>query len=262
MGCGGRELGSGWGGLIAGRLVGWIQRCRDWKEEESKRTVTERDDLASSCVSCLPLSTPTARTASTSTQTKYPLHSADPLSIPTPYTMSKAPTRPIAFFDVSIGNTPAGRIKMELFSDVVPKTAENFRQLCTGEHRVNHMPIGYKNSIFHRVIPNFMCQGGDFINGDGTGSTSIYGPQFDDENFEVKHDAAGLLSMANSGPGTNGCQFFITTTPAPFLDGKHTVFGKVLGQDSMLVVRKIENVATGPNNRPKLPVTITECGEM
>ncbi|SCZ90271.1 BZ3500_MvSof-1268-A1-R1_Chr9g10772 [Microbotryum saponariae] len=180
--------------------------------------------------------------------------------------MSKAPARPIAFFDVSIGNTPAGRIKMELFSDVVPKTAENFRQLCTGEHRVNHMPIGYKNSIFHRVIPNFMCQGGDFINGDGTGSTSIYGPQFDDENFEVKHDAAGLLSMvspeagtmrANSGPGTNGCQFFITTAPAPFLDGKHTVFGKVLGQDSMLVVRKIENVATGPNNRPKLPVTIT-----
>ncbi|ORY55754.1 cyclophilin-like domain-containing protein [Leucosporidium creatinivorum] len=170
--------------------------------------------------------------------------------------------RPVVFFDVSIGNTPAGRIKMELFSDVVPKTAENFRQLTTGEHRVNGQPVGYKASIFHRVIPNFMCQGGDFINGDGTGATSIYGPQFEDENFEIKHDAAGLLSMANSGPGTNGCQFFITTAPAPFLDGKHCVFGKVLGQDGMLVVRKIENVATGPNNRPKLTVTITECGEM
>ncbi|GAA5873324.1 hypothetical protein JCM5296_001635 [Sporobolomyces johnsonii] len=170
--------------------------------------------------------------------------------------------RPIVFFDLNIGNTPAGRIKMELFDDIVPKTAENFRQLTTGEHKENGQPVGYKNAIFHRVIPHFMIQGGDFLNGDGTGSLSIYGRQFEDENFKLQHDQAGLLSMANSGPHTNGCQFFITTEPAPFLDGKHVVFGKVIGQDSMLVVRKIENVATGPNNRPKLTCTITECGEL
>ncbi|WVW78265.1 peptidyl-prolyl cis-trans isomerase H [Kwoniella bestiolae CBS 10118] len=163
-------------------------------------------------------------------------------------------TRPIVFFDVSIGETPAGRIKMELFSDITPKTAENFRQLCTGEHR-----YGYKKATFHR-IPQFMIQGGDFIRNDGTGSFSIYGAQFEDENFKVKHTGPGLLSMANSGPGTNGCQFFITCAPAEFLDGKHCVFGRVI--DGLLTVRKIENVPTGANNRPKLVVRITECGEM
>ncbi|GAA5949777.1 hypothetical protein JCM10213_006886 [Rhodosporidiobolus nylandii] len=170
--------------------------------------------------------------------------------------------RPIVFFDISIGNTPAGRIKMELFNDVVPKTAENFRQFCTGEFRENSLPVGYKGAIFHRVIPHFMIQGGDFLNGDGTGSKSIYGTKFGDESFELEHSEPGLLSMANSGPHTNGCQFFITTEPAEFLNGKHVVFGKVVDQASMLVVRKIENVATGPNNRPKLQCTITECGEL
>ncbi|KAL7419184.1 Peptidyl-prolyl cis-trans isomerase-like 1 [Cryptotrichosporon argae] len=168
-------------------------------------------------------------------------------------------TRPVVFFDVSIGDISAGRIKMELFSDITPKTAENFRQLCTGEHRINNVPQGYKNAKFHR-IPQFMCQGGDFVRGDGTGSFSIYGAQFDDENFEVKHTTPGLLSMANSGPNTNGCQFFITTAPASFLDGKHTVFGRVV--DGLLTVRKIEAVPTGANNKPKLDVKITECGEM
>jgi len=162
--------------------------------------------------------------------------------------------------DVNIGETPAGRLKMELFSDIVPKTAENFRQLCTGEYRVNSRPQGYKNATFHRVVPNFMCQGGDFLKGDGTGSFSIYGDKFPDENFQEKHLGPGLLSMANSGPNTNGCQFFITTAKCDFLDGKHVVFGKVI--DGMLTLRKIENVATGPNNRPKLVVKITECGEM
>ncbi|POY70075.1 hypothetical protein BMF94_6911, partial [Rhodotorula taiwanensis] len=109
--------------------------------------------------------------------------------------MSAPPARPICFFDVSIGQTPAGRIKMELFSDIVPKTAENFRQFCTGEFREHSLPVGYKNSLFHRVIPHFMIQGGDFINGDGTGSKSIYGPKFEDENFELSHESAGLLSM-------------------------------------------------------------------
>ncbi|KAG2056088.1 hypothetical protein BDR06DRAFT_1043124 [Suillus hirtellus] len=168
-------------------------------------------------------------------------------------------TRPIVFMDINIGETPAGRIKMELFSDVVPKTAENFRQLCTGECRRDARPQGYKNATFHSV-PNFMCQGGDFLNGDGTGSFSIYGKNFPDENFQEKHTGPGLLSMANSGPNTNGCQFFITTAKCDFLDGKHVVFGKVI--DGMLTLRKIENVPTGQNNRPKLVVKIVECGEM
>ncbi|KOS14164.1 peptidyl-prolyl cis-trans isomerase h [Malassezia pachydermatis] len=163
--------------------------------------------------------------------------------------------RPIVFFDISIGETAVGRIKFELFSDIVPKTAENFRQLCTGEHRVNHKPMGYKDCVFHRVIRDFMCQGGDFIHADGTGSFSIYGDKFPDENFSLKHDAPGLLSMANSGPNTNGCQFFITTQPAEFLNGKHVVFGKVV--EGMLVVRKIENTPCGPNNRPRIDIRIT-----
>ncbi|KAF8742314.1 hypothetical protein AX14_005184 [Amanita brunnescens Koide BX004] len=176
--------------------------------------------------------------------------------------MSATPTvtRPIVFMDINIGETPAGRLKMELFSDIVPKTAENFRQLCTGEFRVNSRPQGYKNAIFHRVVPNFMCQGGDFLSGDGTGSFSIYGDKFPDENFTEKHTGPGLLSMANSGPNTNGCQFFITTAKCDFLDGKHVVFGRVV--DGMLTLRKIEHVSTGPNNRPKLTVKIVECGEM
>ncbi|GAA6063118.1 hypothetical protein JCM10212_002640, partial [Sporobolomyces blumeae] len=103
--------------------------------------------------------------------------------------------RPIVFFDINIGNTPAGRIKMELFDDVVPRTAENFRQLTTGEHKENGQPVGYKNALFHRVIPHFMIQGGDFLNSDGTGSLSIYGSKFEDENFKLPHDQAGLLSM-------------------------------------------------------------------
>ncbi|BEJ12598.1 hypothetical protein CspHIS471_0210580 [Cutaneotrichosporon sp. HIS471] len=167
--------------------------------------------------------------------------------------------RPIVFFDVNIGDHSAGRIKMELFSDITPKTAENFRQLCTGEHRVNSVPQGYKNATFHR-IPQFMIQGGDFIRHDGTGTFSIYGAQFEDENFTIKHTGPGLLSMANSGVGTNGCQFFITTAPAEFLDGKHCVFGRVI--DGLLTVRKIENVPTGTQNKPKMTVRITECGEM
>ncbi|KAI6105360.1 cyclophilin-like domain-containing protein [Pisolithus croceorrhizus] len=169
-------------------------------------------------------------------------------------------TRPVVFMDVHIGETPAGRIKMELFSDIVPKTAENFRQLCTGEYRKDARPMGYKGATFHRVVPNFMCQGGDFINGDGTGAFSIYGKNFPDENFQEKHTGPGLLSMANSGPNSNGCQFFITTAKCDFLDGKHVVFGRVV--DGMLTLRKIENVPTGPNNRPKLAVKIVECGEM
>uniref|UniRef100_A0A803MLD2 Peptidyl-prolyl cis-trans isomerase n=1 Tax=Chenopodium quinoa TaxID=63459 RepID=A0A803MLD2_CHEQI len=152
------------------------------------------------------------------------------------------PKNPIVFFDITIGSIPAGRIKMELFADICPKTAENFRQFCTGEYRKNGLPVGYKGCQFHRVIKDFMIQAGDFPKGDGSGCVSIYGTKFEDENFIAKHTGPGLLSMANSGPNTNGCQ-------------------RVLG-DGLLVVRKIENVATGPNNRPKLPCAIAECGEM
>nr|AHC00613.1 cyclophilin [Ganoderma lucidum] len=157
-------------------------------------------------------------------------------------------TRPVVFMDVNIGETPAGRLKMELFSDIVPKTAENFRQLCTGE------PQGYKGATFHRREAQTVTVGGDFLKGDGTGSFSIYGDKFPDENFKEKHTEPGLLSMANSGPNTNGCQFFVTTAKCDFLDGKHVVFGRVI--DGMLTLRKIENVATGANNRPKLVVKI------
>lgn len=169
---------------------------------------------------------------------------------------------PVVFFDITIGGEPVGRIAMELFADICPRTAENFRQLCTGEFRMHQVPIGYKNCSFHRVIKDFVVQGGDFIKGDGTGSLSIFGEKFPDESFSVLHDSPGLLSMANSGPNTNGCQFFVTCVPCDWLDGKHVVFGKVLNDDSMLVVRKIENVPVDANSKPKLPVVIAECGEL
>ncbi|KAM8753977.1 peptidyl-prolyl cis-trans isomerase H [Acanthopagrus latus] len=170
------------------------------------------------------------------------------------------PNNPIVFFDITIGGQDVGRMKMELFADVVPKTAENFRQFCTGEYRKDGVPIGYKGCTFHRLIKDFMIQGGDFVNGDGTGICSIYGGPFADENFKYKHSAPGLLSMANSGPGTNGCQFFITCAKCDWLDGKHVVFGKVV--DGLLAMRKIENIMTGPNNKPKLAIVIAQCGEM
>ncbi|KAK9866296.1 hypothetical protein WJX84_003825 [Apatococcus fuscideae] len=171
------------------------------------------------------------------------------------------PNNPVVFFDVSLGGQPAGRIKMELFADVCPKTVENFRQYCIGEPRKNGVPQGYKASQFHRVIKGFMIQGGDFLKGDGTGAMSIYGSRYADENFNAKHTGPGLLSSANSGPNTNGCQFFLTCAKTDWLDGKHVVFGRVLGE-GLLVVRKIENVPIGASNKPKLQCVITECGEM
>ena len=171
------------------------------------------------------------------------------------------PHNPVVFFDIKVGGTEIGRILMELYADVTPKTAENFRQFCTGECKKDGVPLGYKGSTFHRVIKDFMIQGGDFLNADGTGATSIYsGSQFEDENFVMKHESPGILSMANSGKDTNGCQFFITCAKCDFLDRKHVVFGRII--DGLLVMRKIENVPTGANNKPKLAVTISECGQM
>jgi len=169
---------------------------------------------------------------------------------------------PIVFFDITLGGHPAGRVKMELFADKVPKTAENFRQLCTGEYRKNGLPVGYKGCSFHRIIKGFMLQGGDFVKGDGTGCLSIYGEKFGDENFELKHTGPGILSMANSGKDTNGCQFFLTCDKCEWLDGQHVVFGRVIDNPSLLTVRKLENVSVGANSKPKLDCVISECGEL
>ncbi|XDG04536.1 hypothetical protein ABKA04_004151 [Annulohypoxylon sp. FPYF3050] len=175
--------------------------------------------------------------------------------------MSEDKKRSYVFFDVTIGNKPAGRITFELYNDIVPKTAENFRALCTGEKGVGKggKPLHYKGSGFHRVIKQFMIQGGDFTAGDGTGGESIYGEKFDDENFELKHERPFLLSMANAGPGTNGSQFFVTTVPTPHLDGKHVVFGEVKSGKS--VVRQIENLTT-VSDKPNKAAVIADCGEL
>ena len=169
---------------------------------------------------------------------------------------------PVVYFDMTIGGLVAGRIEMTLRADVVPKTAENFRCLCTGERGVDvrtNKLLWFRGCSFHRVIPGFMCQGGDITRGNGTGGLSIYGPQFDDENFRLKHAGAGTLSMANAGPGTNSSQFFVCTWPTSFLDGKHVVFGKVTkGLD---VVRAIERVGSKEGKTART-VLINDCGQI
>lgn len=172
-----------------------------------------------------------------------------------------APGRPRVYLDIAVDATPVGRIICELYSDVVPKTAENFRSLCTGIRGVGKRgkPLHLKGVSFHRIIPNFMVQGGDFTHGDGSGGESIFGPTFPDENLNLKHIAPGILSMANSGKDTNSSQFFICTKACPHLDGKHVVFGRVV--DGMDVVRRIE--ACGQSNgTPTASVIVDDCGEL
>ena len=158
------------------------------------------------------------------------------------------------FLDVEADDELLGRIVIELRTDIVPKTSENFRALCTGEK-----DFGFKGSTFHRIIPNFMLQGGDFTNHNGTGGRSIYGSKFDDENFTLNHTTPGTVSMANAGPNTNGSQFFITTIKTDWLDGKHVVFGTVT--DGMDVVKRIEALGS-PSGQPSKQVQVRDCGQL
>ncbi|KAI0056716.1 hypothetical protein BV25DRAFT_1831922 [Artomyces pyxidatus] len=163
---------------------------------------------------------------------------------------------PNVFFDINIDGHHAGRIVFHLFDDITPVTARNFRELATGQHN-----FGYAGSTIHRIIPEFMIQGGDITNRDGTGGKSIFGPTFTDENFDLRHDQPGLISMANRGPGANSSQYFITTAPAPWCDGKNVVFGEVVS--GMEVVKRIQTYASGDHlRRPSALIVVERCGTL
>ncbi|CAO3630464.1 unnamed protein product [Mucor hiemalis] len=168
---------------------------------------------------------------------------------------------PKVFFDVAVNGKPTGRMTFKLFSDTVPKTAENFRALCTGEKGIGKSgkALHFKGSAFHRIIPGFMAQGGDFTMGDGRGGESIYGHKFNDENFTLKHEGKGVLSMANAGPNTNGSQFFITFDDTPWLNGNHTVFGQISEGNDILELLEQYGSQSG---RPTAKIEIVDSGEL
>jgi len=173
-----------------------------------------------------------------------------------------AAKKPNVFFKIARGGKELGVVEFELYDDIVPRTTENFRQLCLGSKKVGNTPLHYKGSSFHRVIKQFMIQGGDFTNHNGTGGISIYGSRFPDEpnGLRLRHNRPGLLSMANAGPNTNGSQFFVTTVATPWLDGKHVVFGGVVsGFD---VVKQIEMSPANSSDKPLQPIVIVDCGEV
>eukprot|EP00808_Paulinella_micropora_P008045 g38897.t1 len=250
----------------AGSDKGWFWTALDYTDEEPKQMVFavrfRTSEMAKefkdqfhkaqkSNAKCLTIKdgTPAPSSAKTSQTAKE-----------VPLRVGGAP-RSLAWMDISIGREMAGRLEFELFDDVVPRTAHNFRALCTGEagRSAQHgLPLTYKGSIFHRIIPGFMCQGGDFTQGDGRGGLSVYGDSFGDENFDLKHDQPFLLSMANRGPNTNNSQFFITLKETPNLDGKHVVFGRLVkGQD---VLSKMAAVGSRPSGETSQSVCIEECG--
>ena len=163
--------------------------------------------------------------------------------------------------DLSVSGRGIGRVVIELFEDKCPKTCENFRQLCTGEFRPRGIPIGYRDTPFHRLIPGLIIQGGDCDKRDGTGSISIYGHNFEDEESALGFDEPGVVAMANSGKDTNGCQFFITLGPTKQLEGKYVAFGKVV--EGFFTLRQVECIPLRPKSEsPSLPVTISQCGEL
>lgn len=168
---------------------------------------------------------------------------------------------PIVFFDISINKEFVGRMQIELYANIVPQTAENFRCLCTGEKGIGKSgkALHFMDTIFHRIIPKFMAQGGDLTNGDGTGGDSIYGLTFKDESFSISHSEPGILSMANAGPDTNASQFFLTFGKCSWLDGKHVGFGKVI--DGMDILKEIESMGTN-SGKPTKEVKILGCGEI
>ena len=168
---------------------------------------------------------------------------------------------PRVFFDIAIAGRDIGRVKIELRKDICPKAVENFRQLCIGSYRPREVPIGYKGCTFHRVVPGFILQSGDCDTRDGFGTLSIYGREFDDEPSAYEFNEPGIVALANSGPNTNGCQFFITMNPCPELNNQYVVIGKVI--EGMFTLRQIESVPLKPNSEtPSLDVVISECGEL